>query len=128
MEYRVHADVCVRQSKTHGLGVFARAPVKADSVIETCAVLENMYRRTPGHPCAFRRYLYYAWEEHPDVGFMPSGLGTMYNDGGRCCNVMYELDMNTRCMTFRALRGIEPDEELTIDYRAMTRPELKCSF
>ena len=57
MEYRVHADVCVRESKTHGLGVFARSPVKVDSVIETCAVLENMYRHTPGQPCAFRRYL-----------------------------------------------------------------------
>ena len=40
----------------------------------TCAILESMYRRQPGRPCAFQRYLYFAWEDHPNVGFMPSGF------------------------------------------------------
>ena len=128
MEYRPHADICVRKSKKHGLGVFARSPIRADSVVETCAILESMYRRQPGRPCAFQRYLYFAWDDHPNVGFMPSGFGTMYNDGGRCRNVVYELDMNARCMTFRAIRGIEVGEELVIDYKQMTREELKCEF
>lgn len=128
MEYRPHPDVCVRPSATHGLGVYAAAAIPADTVLERCAVLQDMYMRDRQRSCAFQRYLYFAWKDHPTVGIMPSGFGSMYNDGGRCCNVVYTVDMDRRCMTFVALRDIDEDEELLIDYQAMTRPELKCEF
>ena len=88
----------------------------------TCATARRQ------RPCAFQRYLYFAWKDYPTVGVLPGGFGSMYNDGGRCCNVVYTLDMDRRCMTFVALRDIEEGEELLIDYQAMTRPELKCEF
>eukprot|EP01043_Picozoa_sp_COSAG02_P098849 COSAG02_NODE_34981_length_475_cov_1.329787_1_plen_88_part_01 len=59
------------------------------------------------------------WKDYPTVGILPSGFGSMYTDGGRCCNVVYTLDMDRRCMTFVALRDIEEGEELLIDYQAM---------
>ena len=121
-------DICVKESDTHGLGVFARGKIEADTVIERCAVLASMYQRTPGRPCAFSRYLYYAWADFPTVGFIPSGFGTMYNDGGMCCNVVYEVDMNSRCLSFTVIKDIEPGEELVIDYKQLTREPLKCSF
>ena len=60
MEYRPHPDVCVRPSETHGLGVYAAAALPADTIIERCAVLQDMYLRDRQRPCAFQRYLYFA--------------------------------------------------------------------
>ena len=128
MEYSIVPQLHVKPSASHGLGVFARDKIDADTVIERSAVLEDMYRRIPGHCCAFSRYLYYAWQEFPNIGLIVTGYGSMYNDGGMCCNVVWELDINNRCMTYTAIRDIEPGEELVIDYKQMTREPLKCTF
>eukprot|EP01043_Picozoa_sp_COSAG02_P064976 COSAG02_NODE_9663_length_2148_cov_3.258122_2_plen_122_part_00 len=107
MEYSVLPQLHVKQSETHGLGVFAREKIAADTVIERSAVLQSMYRRTSGRPCAFAKYLYYGWEDYPDVGMIVTGYGSMYNDAGMCCNVVWDLDINNRCMTYTAIRDIE---------------------
>ena len=85
-------QVHVKQSETHGLGVFARDKIDADTVIERSAVLQSMYRRTSGRPCAFAKYLYYGWEEYPDIGMIVTGYGSMYNDGGMAVT-MWRYDM-----------------------------------
>ena len=36
MGYRPHPDVCVWESETHGLGVFAPAAISGDVAIEWC--------------------------------------------------------------------------------------------
>ena len=99
MEYGPHPALVVRSSKTHGLGVYTRDALPAGTVVERCAILESMVRRTPEHPrSAMDRYTFFCWKPYPDIGFMPSGFGTMYNDAGRCCNVVHTLDMDRRCL------------------------------
>ena len=66
----------------------------------------------------------YTWPAHPYVHFMAAGFATMYNDGRRCCNVRWELDMDRRRLSFYAIRDIEPGEELTIDYNQCCRPNI----
>ena len=128
MEYCPHPALVVRDSKTHGLGVYTREALPAGTVVERCAVLESMVRRTPEHPrSAMDRYTFFCWKPYPDIGFMPAGFGTMYNDAGRCCNVVHSLNMDRRCLTFTALRDIEADEELLMDYKQDSRPKILCT-
>ena len=127
MEYGPHPALVVRASSTHGLGVFAKYSIRAGTVIERCAILESMVLRTPTRPRSdLDRYLFYNWEGYANIGYMPSGFGTMYNDAGRCCNVTHHLDMNNRCLTFVAVRDIEVDEELLMDYKQDSRPKIIC--
>ena len=129
MEYFPLPALHVRSSPKHGLGVFTREPLAADAVVERCAVLESMVRSVRGRPAPqMVRYMYRGWKQFPDVSFMPAGFGTMYNNGERCCNVRWELDMNSRCLSFHAIRDIEAGEELTIDYRQMHRPDILQSM
>ena len=94
---------------------------------EHCAVLETLVRLTPQQPQAqMMRYMYTGWKEYPDICFMPAGFGTMYNNGERCCNVRWELDMDNRCLSFHAIRDIAAGEELLMDYNQMRRPKILC--
>lgn len=127
MEYGPHPALVVRSSKTHGLGVYTREALPAGTVVERCAILESMVRRTPEHPrSAMDRYTFFSWKPYPDIGFMPAGFGTMYNDAGRCCNVVHSLDMDRRCLTFTTVRDIEAGEELLMDYAQDSRPTILC--
>ena len=127
MEYRPHPALVVRSSKTHGLGVYTREALPAGTVVERCAILESMVRRTPEHPrSAMDRYTFFSWKPYPDIGFMPAGFGTMYNDAGRCCNVVHSLDMDRRCLTFTTVRDLEAGEELLMDYAQDSRPTILC--
>ena len=125
MEYCPHPALVVLDSKTHGLGVFTRECIPAGTVVERCAILESMVMRTRERPrSAMDRYTFFSWEAHPGIGFMPAGFGTMYNDGKRCCNVVHTLDMDTRCLTFTAIRDIGEGEELLMDYEQQTRAQI----
>ena len=127
MEYAPLPCIRVRASPTHGLGVFTDEPIAADTVVERCAVLETLVRLTPQQPQAqMMRYMYTGWKEYPDICFMPAGIGTMYNNGERCCNVRWELDMDNRCLSFHAIRDIAAGEELLMDYNQMRRPKILC--
>ena len=75
MEYGPHPALVVRSSKTHGLGVYTREALPAGTVVERCAILESMVRRTPEHPrSAMDRYTFFCWKPYPDIGFMPAGF------------------------------------------------------
>ena len=124
MEFGPLASVCVRQSDTHGLGVFATAAIEADTVVEHAPVLDTMVRMTRRRPYPDMHRYSYTWPAHPYVQFMAAGFATMYNDGHRCCNVRWELDMDCRRLSFYAIRDIEPGEELTIDYHQCSRPDI----
>jgi hypothetical protein len=129
MEYFPHPALVVRDSKTHGLGVYTREALPAGTIIERCPILESMVRRTPEHPrSAMDRYTFFCWAPYPDIGFMPAGFGTMYNDAGRCCNVRHSLDMDKRCLTFSTTRDIDAGQELLMDYKQNSRPEILCGL
>jgi SET domain-containing protein len=96
----------------HGRGVFAARPIAAGQTIEVCPTLEVATDDVGG-------LLYdYVFEssENADASVLLLGYGMLYNHSADP-NAEYVQD-GEAAVAFVALRGIEPDEEITIDYGA----------
>jgi SET domain-containing protein len=108
-----HSDrVCVRKVKGKGRGVFARRAIKKGDVIEHVPVvvipIKNLVggRKNP----VLNKY-FYAWGR--DTVAVSLGYGSLYNHS-YVPNARYEHGRLS--LTYRALRDIEPGEEICVNY------------
>ena len=106
-------NVYVKKVPKKGRGVFARRLLEEDDVIEVCPVLvfskgESRYLKKT----AIHEY-YFDWK-HGGAALV-LGYGSLYNHS-EDPNTVMEHNMIRNVTRIIALRRIEPDEELTIDY------------
>ncbi len=67
---------------------------------------------------------YFQWDG--DRAAIALGLGSLYNHSS-AANAEFELDYDFEQIKFKALRHINPGEEITTDYR-VGNPEMKLWF
>ena len=111
--------VYVRDTGTvKGRGVFAARRFKAGESIEECPVLLFKKPYEVLHK-ELKNYVFH-WpvpEGKAATQALALGYGSLYNHANPS-NLRYETDVEALVLRFVAVRDIEPDEELTINYNA----------
>ncbi|RDI42083.1 SET domain-containing protein-lysine N-methyltransferase [Aquicella lusitana] len=99
-------SLIVKKSPTHGYGVFAGKKIKKNEIIEECytiiskggdKVLEDYYFDARGKSA------------------IPTGFGIIYNHADEP-NTGWSINVKTRIMTIKAIRTIQPGEEIFVSY------------
>ena len=123
----LHNGVEVRKSSRHGYGVFTDVAITNGSVIEECVVptqvIEHGIENLDGKEFAtnsnvLNKYRFLGPTDHlgqPYYYVTPAGYAMVYNHSEKP-NVWYIHNQERRIVIFRALRDIEPGEELLTDY------------
>ena len=105
----------VRFSKSEmgGLGVFATTDIKAGQVIERCPVIlvpaneDKLLDRT-----ALTNYYFEFSERYVAICL---GYGSLYNHSYHA-NAIYDVSAKRRLIIFRAVKAIQKNEEICINY------------
>ena len=112
-------DLCVRDTGTErGRGVFASRRFVSGEVVEVAPVLV-LKVDYDALPALLKTYVF-DWTTLtgvPRSQAVALGYGSMYNHANPA-NLRYIADARQNVMRYVAVRDIEPDEELTINYNA----------
>lgn len=107
----------VKNTEEYGRGVYARQKHFSDSLVEVCELLVLSQIDTPIVNSTDLKYYTFKYNENQDC--LVLGIGEIFNHSDTP-NVKYELkDIGGRkMMVFTALRTIEQDEQMFIDYNS----------
>ena len=97
-----------------GRGVFAAVDIPEGSVIEVCPVIEIPPSDYEHLKATLLRNYYFMWHGEDRVALC-LGFGSLYNHSYEP-NATYEKDLSSRVITFKALRLVRKDEEITVNY------------
>lgn len=99
-----------------GRGIFTAAGIAKGELIEICPVLE-VPPEDYGHlKATVLRNYYFMWDEavRPQA-VICLGYGSLYNHSYEP-NATYQKDLAAKTIAFVALRAIQPNEEITVNY------------
>jgi SET domain-containing protein len=116
--------VCVKRVKGKGRGVFARQPIPAGQVIEKVPVIvisDSTFVGGDKNPT--RKKYFFVWGKNKVA--MVLGYGSIYNHS-YMPNARYEH--GPQVLTFRTLRDIAADEEITINYNFVPNDKTPVGF
>jgi SET domain-containing protein len=113
----------VRRVRGKGRGVFARRPIGAGAVIETCPVLVLPAGSVEDASAGLGSYLF-EWGRGELA--LALGYGSLYNHSYRP-NARY-LDLAGRTKVFTAIRDIAAGEEITVNYNGKPGDETPVGF
>jgi SET domain-containing protein len=120
-----HSDlICVRKIKGKGRAVFAKYPIKKGTIIERVPVLLVPIADLVGgleNP-TLNKYFYHWDKKHVAVCL---GYGSLYNHSFEP-NARYTHGPNM--VTYRALRDIRKEEEITINYNYVPDDKTPMQF
>ncbi len=101
-----------------GRGVFAGVQINKNTLIETCPVIVissgaeiNLVACTSLLNYAFR------WNNETEAIIVPLGFGSLYNHSSNH-NARYIMNIENETLDIIALKPIESNEEITINYMA----------
>lgn len=103
------------QIENAGRGVFAKVHIKKDEEIEQCPVIE-----IPPHQVEFIRQTeiynyFFSWGKDFKQAAITLGFGSLYNHS-YTPNATYVKRFKNKLITFVAIKDIEKDEEITVNY------------
>jgi hypothetical protein len=101
-----------------GRGVFAAANVAEGEVIETCPILEVPAGDYDHLKATHMRNYYFMWSQEDDTekqAVICLGFGSLYNHSYEP-NATYKKNFDEKTISFVALKAIQPDEEITVNY------------
>jgi SET domain-containing protein len=111
------------KSNTHGYGVFSQTPIRLGQLIETVRIIPLEFRSKYHKDDTIINYCYAfpenstEEENHGAKLFMFTGLGMMYNHQDTTqCNAKWLWDMEQHMAKLIAIKHIQPNQEITIDY------------
>jgi SET domain-containing protein len=121
-----HSDaITVKRIKGKGRGVFARRRIRKGELIERVPMIVMTAKEFEEELSASRLSNYcFAWGRD-QVG-LALGYGSIYNHS-YTPNARYE-DVGPQTKVFRALRTIEPGEEITVNYNGRPGSRTKVWF
>lgn len=105
----------LKESPTHGLGVFSISKIEKGEIVESCPFLAFPHTRDEKTP-VFSNYTFCFpraedWHTHALV----MGYGSYYNHSTDP-NIDWYTMNDEKLFVFHAIRDIEPNEELFINY------------
>lgn len=108
----------VKQTKCKGRGVFTTSTLQSGVVIESCPVIVIPQNQFPLINQTKLHDYYFAWGKN---GALLLGFGSLYNHSDHP-NAKVEKSIRNKYATILAIRNIEVDEEIMINYRSGTMP------
>jgi hypothetical protein len=102
------ADLTIQRSLVSGYGVFAKQPILPGETIEECPLLF-----IPAETKALTDYQF-AWNAEQCVFAL--GYGSLYNHSEDEPNAEYQTDKARNLIVVRALRPIQPGDEIFVNY------------
>lgn len=117
----------VQETGKYGRGVFAEKEIKMNELIEASPVIvidkkECKYLKKT----ALSNY-FFIWGEEFDQAAIVLGYGSLYNHSYEP-NANFQLNHNTLTVDFVAIKNIEKDEEITINYNGEPNDYTKLWF
>jgi SET domain-containing protein len=107
--------IFVKNSPIHGLGVFAKEPIKNGELIEKCPVLTlPIYKDESSDLLIHYRFNWpqgNEWEEQ----VVALGYGSLYNHS-EDANAFWISSSDEKCFEFYAIKDIEEGEEIFVWY------------
>jgi SET domain-containing protein len=110
-----HSDIFVRKVRGMGRGVFASRAFRKAELIEVCPVILLPGITDEEQLGGMRKYVF-QWHVTGDVLAIALGYGSLYNHDPNP-NAEFTLRHARNEIVFRAVRKIEPGEQILIDYR-----------
>lgn len=107
--------IFVANSTVHGLGVFTKTHIPAQSIIEICPIIYLPPKDIPGVQKTELNNYYFEWDEDRKGGAIALGYGSIYNHSVEP-NAYYDVDSDNKQLYILAFRNIVPGEEITINY------------
>jgi hypothetical protein len=108
-------NIEVRGAGKKGRGVFALSDIAKGAIIERCPVIvlspEDCKKIDPTELYNY----YFGWGEDDKSAAIALGFGSIYNHSYQP-NAVYEKELETREIVFRALRSIQAGEEILTNY------------
>lgn len=98
-----------------GRGVFASVPIKKDEVIEICPVIEIPHEHVTFMRETEMRNYYFLWGNNLKDVAVALGYGSLYNHSYQP-NATYKKKMKEKAIHFVAIKDIDKDEEITVNY------------
>ena len=119
--------VFVGKSQNRGRGVFTKATLKKNVIIEIAPVIVmTATDRTFLDQTLLHDYIF-EWGEKRDLCCMALGYIALYNHSFES-NCEYEMDFNHQVISVRTIRAIEEGEELFINYNGDWNNDKKLWF
>lgn len=115
MEIHPPKKIYVKDSPTHGLGIFCSKEIQYGEIIDTCPFLLFPHKKHEKLPF-FQNYAF-CWPKSVDWinHVLVLGYASYYNHNA-IPNVSWESDLDLNVFVFKSLRKIKVGEELFIDY------------
>jgi hypothetical protein len=107
MKPLVRANIEVKPSPIHGLGVFATAAIPANTLLEECHLLFF-----PSESTLLRSYQF---RLNDAMCVLPLGCGAIYNHADQP-NASYDMDAVRNVMLVKSKRPLAKGEEIFISY------------
>ena len=98
-----------------GRGVFAKAAFKKGELIEECPVIELSEHDPSNSPEGTLIHYFYYFGKSKERANLALGFGSLYNHTYEP-NATYTENHKEKTMSFIALKDIEPEEEITVNY------------
>lgn len=98
-----------------GRGVFAATDITSDETIEVCPIIELPAGADYEHMKATKLRDYYFMWQTKDRAVICLGFGSLYNHS-YTPNATYQKNIGDQTITFRAIKAIQKDEEVTVNY------------
>jgi SET domain-containing protein len=113
---KINEGIYVKQSDTHGWGVFTNLDIKKGEIIEECVIAYNLI---PLHSNVLLDYRY-VWPSIKNYNSycIALGFGSIYNHSNENNNIDWEINEEKRMMTFTAIKDIKINEELMFNYQS----------
>lgn len=108
-------SIYVGPSTVHGLGVFTKTHIPAESVIEVCPIIYLPEQDIPALQKTVINNYYFEWDDDRKGGAIALGYGSIYNHSFKP-NACYDVDVESQRLYILAYRNIVPGEEITINY------------
>ena len=118
MQFQPSLGYLAQTETLKGIGVFASRAIEAGEVVEVSPIIKLKWEFEEMEVDLKRRV--FNWERLaslPGVSAIALGYGSMYNHANPA-NMRYSSDFGGEAIAFIAVRAINRDEELTINYNA----------
>ncbi len=106
----------IKKVRGMGRGVFAGRQFLAGEIIEICPVIALPKGTDENNVEGSLAHYVFKWGKNDDALAVALGYGSLYNHSANP-NAAFQPRFSKDDIVFRALRVIEPDEQIFVDYR-----------
>jgi SET domain-containing protein len=115
----------IRNSDTHGIGVFCVDDILKDEIIELCHIIRLDEKDTKTIDDTFLYNYYFSWIENGSAICL--GNGSIYNHSIKP-NAEYIKDFDNNRIVFVAIKDIKKDHEIFVNYNGVPDCDKKVWF